>query len=125
MDYEVGDFVLGKVAKVRPYAIFLDFDDDTHGLLHISEISDRYIRDIEKFATIGDEIKVKVLEIDDNNGFMRVSYKKVPDEDKYCSHDSSIKSIPQGNEGDFSALQAKLPEWIEETLKKARKNKDD
>lgn len=124
MDLKEGNLIIGKVNKVRPYGLFISFDDGVNGLLHISEISDKYIRDIEKFATVGDEIKVKILDIDLNNNFLRVSYKQVRDEDKYCSHDSNQKRIPKGNVGDFTQLQEKLPEWIQETLMKAR-NKND
>lgn len=123
MNYQVNDIILGKVTKVRPYALFLSFDK-VNGLLHISEISDRYIRDIEKFATVGDEIKVKVLSVDPENGFLRVSYKQVPEEERYCSHDSNVKIIPAANNNDFAALAESLPKWIDETLEKAR-NKND
>ena len=60
MGYKIGDLVIGKVNQIRPYALFLTFDNDVKGLLHISEISDSYIRDIEKFGSIGDEIKLSI-----------------------------------------------------------------
>jgi len=123
MKYQTNDVIIGKVIKVRPYALFINFEG-VNGLLHISEISDHYVRDIEKFATIGDEIKVKVLSIDEKNGFLRVSYKQIDEKDRYCSHDSSLKRIPEANNNDFSLLAEKLPQWIESTLKKAR-NKND
>ena len=125
MGYEVGDLILGTVNQIRPYALFLSFDDGSKGLLHISEISDDYVRDIEIFGSVGDVIKVKVIEKDPYNGFLRVSYKQVPIEERYSTHDNSKKKIPQFDEADFSSLEAKLPEWIEETLKKARSKKND
>lgn len=125
MGYDVGDLVIGTVNQIRPYALFLSFDNGVKGLLHISEISDGYVRDIELFGSIGDQIKVKVIEIDPYNGFLRVSYKQVPDEEKFSTHDNSQKKMPEFDEADFSSLEAKLPEWIEETLKKARNKKDD
>lgn len=124
MGYEIGDLVLGTVNQIRPYALFLTFEDGSKGLLHISEISDNYVRDIELFGSVGDVIKVKVIEIDPYNGFLRVSFKQVPEEERYSTHDNSQKRVPQFDEADFSSLEAKLPEWIEETLKKAR-NKND
>lgn len=122
MAYEVGEYALGTVNQIRPYAIFMTFEDGSKGLLHISEISDDYVRDIEKFGSIGDVIKVKIIEVDPYNGFLRVSYKKVPEEERYSTHDNSKKNIPEFNEADFSSLEAKLPEWIETTLKKARED---
>lgn len=124
MECKVGDLLIGKVNQIRPYALFLTFEGDVKGLLHISEISDSYIRDIEKFGSIGDEIKVKVIEIDPSNGFLRVSFKQVPQEERYTTHVNSDRHIPQFDQEDFSALEEKLPEWINSTLEKAR-NSDD
>lgn len=123
MGYEVGELVLGTVNQIRPYALFLDFEDGSRGLLHISEISDDYVRDIELFGSIGDVIKVKIIEIDPYNGFLRVSYKQVPVEERYSTHDNSKKNVPQFDVADFSSLEKMLPIWIDETLKKARKKK--
>ena len=54
MEYQVGQIVLGKVYNVKPYALFMTFEDGVTGLLHISEISDSFVRDIEKYGSIGD-----------------------------------------------------------------------
>ena len=122
MGYKVGDLIIGKVNQIRPYALFLTFEDGTNGLLHISELSDGYIRDIERFGSLGDEIKVRVLSIDPTNGFLRVSYKSVPENERYSTHDSSVRKVPQFDEADFTDLAEKLPEWINETLAKAKKD---
>lgn len=122
--HEVGELLIGRVTGVKPYALFLTFEDGSQGLLHISEISDEFIRDIEKYGTFDDEIRVKILSIDKNNGFLRVSYKQVDDSEKYNTHDNNKKSTPINvSEADFSPLKEKLPEWIADTLKKAKEEK--
>ena len=125
MGYDVGDLVIGTVTQIRPYALFLTFEGGVYGLLHISELSDGYIRDIEKYGSVGDEIKVKVLSIDESNGFLRVSYKAIPEGERYTTHTNESRKAPQFDEADFSDLEAKLPEWINETLKKAKENNHD
>ena len=124
MEYKVGDLIIGTVNQVRPYALFLTFENGQRGLLHISELTDNYVRDIEKFGTVGDQMKVKVLSIDSSNGFLRVSYKAVPDSEKFNSHSDSVHRSAQFDEADFKDLEAKLPEWIEETLKIAKEDKN-
>lgn len=119
MKYEVGQLVIGTVNAVKPYALFLTFEDNVQGLLHISEISDAYIRDIEKYGTLGDRLKVLILSIDKTNGFLRVSLKKVPQEEAYSTH-SNGRSAPDFKEGDFKPLQEKLPEWIDEALEEIK-----
>ena len=120
MKYEVGQIILGTVINVKPYALFLEFDDGVSGLLHISEISDSFIRDIEKYGTKGDQMKVMIVSIDENNGFLRVSLKKVPQEEAYSTHSNNIRNVPQATDTDFKPLADKLPEWINETLAKAK-----
>ena len=124
MKYEVGQIVLGTVTNVKPYALFLEFEDGTTGLLHISEISDSFIRDIERYGSKGDRMKVMIVSIDENNGFLRVSYKKVPPEEAYSSHTNSARKAPDTNDEDFAPLAEKLPEWIKDTLEKAKKEND-
>lgn len=118
MKYEIGQLVIGKVTNVKPYAIFMVFEENIQGLLHISEISNSYIRDIEKFAVPGDEIKVKVLTIDENNGFLRVSLKQVPVEEAYSSHINAGRKAPQIKDDSFKPIEEKLDEWIATTLSK-------
>ena len=126
MEIKVDDILIGKVNQIRPYALFLTFENGQRGLLHISELSDNYIRDIEKYGSIGDEIKVKVLSIDPSNGFLRVSYKAIPVEERYNTHDESKQLSAQFDEADFHDLEEKLPEWIKDTLEKAKEeDKDD
>ena len=87
MKYEIGQIIIGTVTNVKPYALFMDFEDGVSGLLHISEISDSFIRDIERFGTKGDQIKVMVVDIDKNNGFLRVSLKRVPQNETFSISD--------------------------------------
>ncbi len=121
MQYEVGQLIIGKVTKVKPFALFMEFDDGVQGLLHISEISDSYIRDIERYGTVGDELKVQIVSIDESNGFLRVSLKKVPPAEAYSTHNNNMRNAPICEEGDFQALQDHLDEWIQSTLQEARK----
>ena len=125
MKYEVGQLVIGRIESVKPYALFLSFDDGVKGLLHISEISDSYIRDIEKFGSVDDDIKVKILSIDQFNGFMRVSLKQVPENERYSTHSNEKRHIPDISENAFKDLKEHLDGWIKETLEKARREEND
>lgn len=124
MKYEIGQVVLGTVTNVKPYALFMEFENGVTGLLHISEISDSFIRDIEKFGTKGDQMKVVIVNIDENNGFLRVSYKRVPKEEAFSSHSNNLRKAPETSSEDFKPLEEKLPEWIATTLKEAKENED-
>ena len=123
MKYEVGQLIIGTVTDVKPYALFMEFEGGVTGLLHISEISDSFIRDIEKFGSKGDQLKVMVVSIDENNGFLRVSLKKVPQEEAFSTHNNNVRKAPKADVDDFAPLAEKLPTWIAETLKEAKGKK--
>lgn len=121
---QIGDILIGKVTKVRPYAAFLSFEGKSNGLLHISEINGGFIRDIEKYLSVGDEVRVKVIDIDSSNGFLRVSMKEVPEDEKYSSHQNHDRSEIIVKENEFDKIKESLPKWIKSTLEEAEKKND-
>ncbi len=71
---ELGKIYVGKVVRVVNFGAFVEILPGTEGLLHISEIADYRIRDIQKEFKHGDEILVKVIDID-NEGRIKLSRK--------------------------------------------------
>lgn len=63
---EVGSIVEGKIVSVMPFGAFVDIGDNQSGLVHISEISSRYVKDINDCVKKGDSVKVKVIKIDES-----------------------------------------------------------
>ncbi len=63
-EIEVGEIYLGKVVRITTFGAFVEIDDGKDGLLHISKISDKRVKKVEDVLSIGDEILVKVTEID-------------------------------------------------------------
>lgn len=114
--YQIGEIYTVQVKEVKPYAAFIVFDDGTLGMLHISEISDKFINDIERYVTQGDVINVKLLEVDPTNNFSRVSYKQVPFDKRMSTHVNVRKALHKDDES-FKNLKEKIPLWIEEALK--------
>jgi len=122
--YQIGDIIRVSVYDTKPYAAFVNTKDGQKGLLHISEISDNFIRDIERYVAIGDEINVIILEIDEKDGFLRVSYKKVPNEESFTTHRNDRK-LPETTAEDFKPLEDNLERWINEAKEKMKENKND
>ena len=71
----VGEVYEGKVKSVTPYGAFIEFLPGKEGLLHISEIKWERIESMEGVLEIGEEIKVKLLDIDKKTGKFRLSRK--------------------------------------------------
>lgn len=64
--YVVGDVLTGKITGIQPYGAFVALDEDTQGLVHISEITYGFVKNIADLLSVGQEVQVKVLEIDEN-----------------------------------------------------------
>ncbi|MGB6408500.1 MAG: CvfD/Ygs/GSP13 family RNA-binding post-transcriptional regulator, partial [Planococcus donghaensis] len=62
--YQTGDTVSGKVTGIQPYGAFVALDDQTQGLVHISEITHGYVKEVSEYLEVGQEVDVKVLEVD-------------------------------------------------------------
>jgi len=74
-DAEVGKLYMGKVRKIMDFGAFVEIFPGTDGLLHISQISDQRIEKVTDELKEGDEVLVKVLEID-RQGKIRLSRKE-------------------------------------------------
>ena len=66
-DIEVGKIYDGKVTRIMNFGAFVDIGGGKEGLLHISKISSKRVEKVEDVLAVGDEIRVKVYEIDDQD----------------------------------------------------------
>ena len=64
-DAEVGKTYNGKIVSVKEYGVFVEIMPGKEGLVHISELSNDYIEKVEDVVKMGDEVKVKLIGIDD------------------------------------------------------------
>lgn len=62
--HKIGQIVPGKVTKLVPFGVFVRVEDGIEGLVHVSELATRHVEVPEQVAKIGDEIFVKVIDID-------------------------------------------------------------
>lgn len=60
----VGETYYGKVASIMEYGAFVDIAPGVSGLVHVSEITDEFVKDVNKFLKVGDTVKIKILEKD-------------------------------------------------------------
>lgn len=89
MSVEVGQKVQGKVTGITHFGAFVELPENKSGLIHISEISDNYVKDINDVLTMGQEIEVKVLSIAPD-GKISLSLRK-------ANESAENKSTPRGN----------------------------
>ena len=63
MEAEVGSVVEGKVTGITSFGVFVQFEENTTGMVHISEVAETYVKDIKDFVKVGDAVKVKILAV--------------------------------------------------------------
>ena len=77
----VGKIYNGKVKRIEKFGAFVEILKGKDGLVHISELSDKFLSNVEQAVSIGDELKVKVTEID-RMGRVNLSHKAVLQDEK-------------------------------------------
>ncbi len=78
--YNVGDELAGKVTKVVTFGAFVEILDGVEGLVHISELAAHHVESPREIVHPGDEIRVKILEIDSERRRLSLSAKRVEDQ---------------------------------------------
>lgn len=112
----VGNIVKGQITGVTPYGVFISLEDDYSGLVHISEVSDKFVKDLSKLFNIGDIINVKILDIDEDKREVKLSIKKID-----YKVEESLSRIPETGSG-FGLLEKNLGKWTTSKLKEIAKN---
>ncbi|QOR66025.1 general stress protein 13 [Cytobacillus suaedae] len=125
-NYQVGSVVKGKVTGIQPYGAFVALDESTQGLIHISEVTHGFVKDINEHLKVGDEVNVKILSIDEKAGKIGLSIRateEAPEKPVVAKQakpkkrqasvkiDPSLTEAPQG----FNTLKEKLEDWIEQS----------
>ena len=78
--YNVGDELEGKVTKVVTFGAFVEILDGVEGLVHISELAAHHVESPREIVQPGDEVRVKILEIDSERRRLSLSIKRVEDQ---------------------------------------------
>ena len=76
MELEVGAILEGKVTGITKFGAFVSLPGGRSGLVHISEIAYSYVSDVSEFLEVGQDVKVKLISIDEN-GRINLSIKQV------------------------------------------------
>ncbi len=112
---KVGKIVEGQITGITKYGVFVSLEDNYVGMVHISEVSNKFVSDLNDNFKIGDIVRVKVLSIDEDKLQVKLSIKKVGSTTK------KRKKIEESGSG-FEVLKDKLPIWVDEKMKELEKN---
>ena len=113
--YKKGDKVKCCVTGLTDYGVFVKLDDGYTGLIHISEISNKYVSNIERLFIEGDTFEAKVLEVDEEKKQVKLTVKG------NRSNHKLIDGLEEKGEG-FAPLKENLDRWIKEKLEEIENN---
>jgi small subunit ribosomal protein S1 len=106
--YNVGDELAGKVTKVVTFGAFVEILDGVEGLVHISELAPHHVESPREIVHPGDEIRVRILEIDSERRRLSLSAKRV--EDQILPVSRPAGSEPPEDEDEAPAAEAATAE---------------
>ncbi len=114
-NFKIGDVVDGEVTGIQAYGAFVNIGNQINGLIHISEISSGFVKNIENFVHVGQKVQVKIIDIDAQTNQAKLSLKALTNNYKRKEKRYSIKKVRQKaveTPLGFSTLEKQLPIWI-------------
>ena len=99
--YNVGDELEGAVTKVVAFGAFVEILEGVEGLVHISELAQQHVENPREIVQPGDEVKVKILEIDSERRRLSLSIKRVEGQELPRRE---AGDIPAGDAGDMDDM---------------------
>ncbi|ARK31884.1 S1 domain-containing post-transcriptional regulator GSP13 [Halalkalibacter krulwichiae] len=125
-NYEVGNIVEGKVTGIKPFGAFVALDEKKQGLVHISEVAHGFVKDINDVLKVGDEVKVKIMNVEEESGKISLSIRATQEAPERPARPAN-KPRPQAAGGarkpqaqkqqqqGFNTLEDKLKEWLKQS----------
>lgn len=110
-DYTVGMTVYGEISGIKPYGAFVKFEDDVTGLIHISEISNGFVKKIDNYINVGEHVMAKVIDVDRKHKQLRLSFKALPGNTRKYIKRVKFEGMPESLKG-FGTIRDKMPKWV-------------
>ena len=92
MDLTVGAIVEGKVTGITKFGAFVALPENKSGMVHISEVASSFVNDIKDFLQEGQQVKVKIINID-QQGRINLSIKKAQPQEPRQQHERSDRGF--------------------------------
>ena len=120
MQIEVGAILEGKVTSITKFGAFVELPENKTGMVHISEVSTGFVKEITDYLQENQIVKVKVIEID-QNGRINLSIKRLLDQPQQSSRRAPAR---RGNVG-WQPKQVVQPVTFEEMMSRFKADSDD
>ncbi|WJY27806.1 MULTISPECIES: S1 domain-containing post-transcriptional regulator GSP13 [Sporosarcina] len=118
--YEAGQELSGTVTGIQPYGAFVALDDQTQGLVHISEITYGFVKDIHEHLAVGQQVNVKILDVDEQDHKISLSIRALQEPPAAAKKNNRPRKslqerVDEQDETGFNSLKDKLRDWIDKS----------
>lgn len=108
---QIKDVIKVKVTGVQNYGAFVN-NDEYEGLIHISEISYGYVKNVNDYLKVGDIIYAEVVDVNEKDKHLKLSIKDID----YKKDGARLKRMAETKNG-FKPLKDNLDNWINQKIK--------
>ena len=127
---ETGSIVEGKVVRIKPFGAIVQLENGSQGLVHISQIANGFVNDINEHVAVGDTVKVKVISVDEESKKIALSIREALPKAPKTQHQQGFKPKehknnyePRGakqHSGDQTSepvndFEEKMKEWLKQS----------
>ncbi|MCB9803149.1 S1 RNA-binding domain-containing protein [Candidatus Nomurabacteria bacterium] len=121
--YKVGQKIKAKVLKVNPFGVFVELDKDIHGLVHISELSDKKVNKPEDLVKVGEDYEFVILSIEPKEHRLGLSLKAAQEKPKKKEEAETKESKEVKEEPEKKEAEVAKEEIVEKTETKEEPEK--
>ena len=118
--HQPGEIIEGQVTKLVPFGAFVRVADGVEGLVHISELADRHVDTAEQVVTVGENTKVKIIEVDSERRRISLSIKQagvegppIPEEIELVSEEAEEAEAKEEEAPKADVLEAAMAPEVE------------
>lgn len=123
MQIEVGAILEGRVTSITKFGAFVELPENKTGMIHISEISTGFVKEISDYLKEDQIVRVKVIQID-QNGRINLSIKRLLEQEQPQQRPARRPAPRRGNVG-WQPKQVVQPVTFEEMMTKFKADSDD
>ncbi|HAO81634.1 MAG: RNA binding S1 domain protein [Parcubacteria group bacterium GW2011_GWD2_43_10] len=92
--YQLNDIVEGKVLKVNPFGVFVELDPEIHGLAHVSELSEKPVKDPTEIVKIGETRQWRIISMDPKEHRLGLSIKALETKPEVTEKETATEATP-------------------------------
>jgi general stress protein 13 len=116
MTYQIGQVVMGRVSGLQPYGAFVSLNNETQGLIHVSEIQAGYTKNIQTVLSVGDEVRVQIIDIDEYSSKISLSIRTLETKGHALPFRKKRYFTNKNIKIGFADIETQLPKWIDESV---------